>query len=56
MDPNTTLNTIREAIEDWNDGRIDDREALACLVGDIDALDEWLTRGGFLPADWNRKG
>lgn len=53
MDPNTTLEEIREqvrlayAVEGFEafDG--------LHLAGLISALDEWISRGGFLPKDWN---
>jgi hypothetical protein len=59
MDPNKTLREIREL----------DRKALRLERADkslppedadrlmelVRALDEWLTKGGFLPTDW-RKG
>lgn len=47
MDPNATLATIRMIIaaEDYplKVGDLSDR---------INALDEWLSKGGFLPDDW----
>lgn len=43
MDPNETLNMIREAI---NDSRAWDAIEL------FEDLDRWLSRGGFLPAEW----
>jgi hypothetical protein len=55
VDPNTTLEEIRDIVcrkDDvlaGNGDAIDDLEALADLV---DALDGWLSRGGFLPAAW----
>lgn len=53
MDPNDALELIREALDrlrdpeesDWNDAAI----TLAELV---EALDEWLSKGGFMPAPW----
>jgi hypothetical protein len=52
MDPNATLARIRALVAQARDrGPLDgdDAEELAALV---EALDEWLTRGGFLPVDW----
>lgn len=46
MDPNATLQEIRELV--GNNGGND----VGRLVELIDALDEWLTNGGFLPSDW----
>jgi hypothetical protein len=48
MDPDATLQAIRELVEN-NDGS---PEALA-LAENFRSLDEWLSRGGFLPTDWN---
>lgn len=53
MDPNAALGAIRELVTDGADGLDEGRaELLRDLVAD---LDEWITRGGFLPADWQRK-
>lgn len=66
MDPNANLREQREIVArvlartlpdgaDYiqrarhNRQQADDTERLAQLV---EALDEWLTKGGFLPADW----
>ncbi len=52
MDPNETLKLIRDrckailASEESSDPAY-------FLAEDIDNLDTWLSRGGFLPADWN---
>ena len=52
MDPNAALDEIRSIVAraDGGLGR-SDAERLAELV---DGLDGWLSRGGFLPADWAR--
>ena len=66
MDPNETLRIIRESIAtlrpgieagDWDedlkyDMGEDAKEAIEALVEHVDALDEWLAKGGFLPRDW----
>jgi|GEM_PF-1298127 len=59
MDPNEALRQIREAVSTWRAGaeygwrseEDSDRCALR-LVKHAEALDEWLSRGGFLPAAW----
>ena len=54
MDVDRTLEMIRsmialyEAESDSFDGEI--------LAENVAALDEWITRHGFLPADWTRDG
>jgi hypothetical protein len=64
MDPNEALKNIRNAhaaLRTWNDAEEwhVDSETIAALASDIgdatesfEALDEWLKRDGFLPADW----
>lgn len=53
MDPNVTLNELRRACEEyWEYGPTD--HAVCKLVEGFDALDAWLTRGGFLPTAWER--
>jgi hypothetical protein len=56
MDPNATLAIIRDALRDFGDATMRDEADAAAdvLVEHVQALDEWLTRGGFLPADWAR--
>lgn len=54
MDPNKTLQMIRErvyAILNSNGVASDDAYFLA---EDFDSLDEWLAKGGFLPDRWQR--
>ena len=59
MDPNETLNEIRDLMtESQKPGQ--STIALADLADDLvsslRALDEWLSRGGFLPEPWKRTG
>jgi hypothetical protein len=51
MDPNATLDSIRELVAKSVNKPLDeaDSDTLAELV---DALDSWLSRGGFLPTEW----
>lgn len=57
MDPNETLKILRElsayalAPEPWDDS-IDAGETAIQLAEHFQALDEWIQRGGFLPAGW----
>ena len=53
MDPNAALKEFREIQERFNREEADeaDLERAMDLFG---ALDEWLSRGGFLPEAWNR--
>lgn len=49
MDPDLTLTSIREELVTHHLGRDAD---VARLVELVEALDEWLSTGGFLPAAW----
>lgn len=51
MDPNETLNIIRAEVHEILWGDKPDPEALAQAANN---LDEWLSRGGFLPKEWAR--
>lgn len=52
MDPNATLTRIRDLVHYL---RVDDtdRDVAADLTDAVEALDRWITRGGFLPAAWS---
>ncbi len=53
MDPNATLDRLRELVMEYRDhGAIETAEELA---DDFDSLDQWLSRGGFLPRDWEER-
>ena len=57
MDPDATLALIREALAETAmaaDGDSNDDEIAAAhkLRDGVEALDEWLSKGGFLPAAW----
>lgn len=58
MDPDEALRQLRAAVETYHatvnqDGRDADQEAAAWSMAEhADALDGWLARGGYLPADW----
>lgn len=58
MDPNATLEKIRATYEPLRvmleDTAGEDTEMVQELLDSIEALDEWLSKGGFLPKDWQR--
>jgi hypothetical protein len=61
MDPDAALRDLRAALEDARaaaEGDSNDAEIEAWqAVGDeIEALDEWLSKGGFLPLAWQNFG
>lgn len=54
MDPNATLENIRQLyrlVQSSPEDALDFGDELAEAVQN---LDEWLTNGGFLPAEWER--
>lgn len=54
MDPNAALAEIRELTAAFeHDGATDEHDAVR-LAELVSGLDEWLTRGGFLPDAWRR--
>lgn len=52
MDPNETLRLAREASNRIGNG---DPTAAVDLMMYFDALDQWLSNGGFAPKDWIEK-
>lgn len=59
MDPNVSLAKIREAVGELrqadDDGLwSDDSSQIGMLLESFEALDGWLSTGGFLPKDWSR--
>lgn len=57
MDPNAALEQLREAIADAaNPDQYTDREvAIEQIAEFFEALDNWLTNGGFLPGAWGQR-
>lgn len=51
MDPNTALLRLREALESYWAGTDSAADSVAEHAA---ALDQWLSRGGVLPAAWSR--
>lgn len=62
MDPNAALEEFRSAYSHWEDTRgrgenLDNAVASADRMRDaMWALDEWLSKGGYLPTAWERLG
>ena len=54
MDPNATLETIRRLTKAILDGDGNAEELAEELAEACEALDGWLTRGGFLPDAWHQ--
>ena len=57
MDPNEALRRIREIVEKTYDKEMSSasvEEMFNDLVDHFEALDDWLTKGGFLPNAWIR--
>lgn len=55
MDPDEVLRKIRAITEDHYDSEIPGN-VMDELVELIDALDQWITTGGFLPSEWKDHG
>jgi hypothetical protein len=54
MDPNQCLKELLELLEKYREQKDRlSREDVQDLVTHIEALDGWITRGGFLPTAWN---
>lgn len=56
MDPNETLKQLRDAIKAVTNPDSEDRLGVRRtydLIYAFEALDEWLSKGGFLPDDWH---
>lgn len=58
MDPDQTLRDLRDAVglatalADGDPVDYTAEQILADMTEGVQALDEWLKNGGFLPADW----
>ena len=59
MDPNSNLQEQRrlgrEILEQTDKGLPVNEEAIVRFVELAQAMDEWLSKGGFLPGKWERK-
>jgi hypothetical protein len=53
MDPNVALVAIRSMLNAHKNGQRFDVDDFAEIVN---GLDEWLTKGGFLPQAWQNNG
>lgn len=54
MDPNWTLIEARNAVGDFRNAlsMMEIERAASILADSFETLDEWLIKGGTLPADW----
>jgi hypothetical protein len=60
MDPDLALQEIRTAMGDWLNAEDDALDVNSIAAGDrlvshFQALDDWLSKGGFLPAGWEKQ-
>jgi hypothetical protein len=53
LDPNETLKEIGQIIEGLH--QLPQGGTIARLIEQVEALDSWITRGGFLPERWNKR-
>lgn len=57
MDPNANLNEQRRLAESIHSGELTEAEqadAAERLADLVEALDQWIVNGGFLPSEWAR--
>lgn len=54
MDPNEALKLARAAVQDYRDNH-PANDAADALAEAFEALDGWLSKGGFLPAAWAKR-
>lgn len=54
MDPNATLKRIREFIESVTDGETPDPHEWYDFIDLVEGLDDWMSRGAFMPEDWSK--
>jgi hypothetical protein len=54
MDPNAALANLRAALDPERGDSPGFEDALDDAIEAFAALDEWLSKGGFLPAEWAR--
>ena len=56
MDPDQALKDARAACKHWAEGERGDYDLVAVdeFGNAFEALDQWISRGGFLPRDWRR--
>lgn len=52
VDPNFALMMIREIIKDYEAGNSAD---VHTIIECFNALDQWMSKGGFLPNEWKEK-
>jgi hypothetical protein len=56
VDPDQALRDLRAALRDWHRSHPQDRlDALRDVATAAEALDDWISDGGFLPTDWSAK-
>lgn len=60
MDPNKTLDQLRLALRHYRmaqelENSADVQAHAEDVVHMVEALDDWLTGGGFLPEDWDSR-
>ena len=59
MDPNAALKEIREIVKNADKpnplkGIYEEHAEFSRLIDLIDGLDGWISKGGFLPRDWQK--
>lgn len=58
MDINAALANVRRlnalVLKAFDGGVLPDEDDILELADQLQAMDEWLSKGGFLPTDWER--
>jgi hypothetical protein len=56
VDPDEALKKVREALKYYRAMKAERNDEPGDDIADaFEALDQWLSKGGFLPDDWRRK-
>jgi hypothetical protein len=55
MDPNENLRRLRALVESSNTDNVLQTPREAEIVDLFEALDQWITNGGFIPDDWAKR-
>jgi len=58
MDPDETLRQLRHTVAEYGQATDPEQKLQAAdrVIDHAEALDQWLTNGGFRPAAWNQAG
>jgi hypothetical protein len=52
MDPDSTLKTIRDLLDEYYHGDVETDTFAEYMAEAVNNMDEWLSKGGFKPKGW----